>query len=105
MTDTATATADKKTINRTPLTYRLVDLRTNDNGLETYHAVPQPDLGDKKTKTRNDYKRAVRKALEAGENAEHYNNKDLIVVGYAPAFRFNATVETVEVRKVKITEA
>jgi hypothetical protein len=105
MADTATATPTKKKINRTPLAYELIEVRVNENGLKTYHPVPQPDLGDKKSPTRNDYKRAVRKSLEKGENAEHYNGKQLTVISYPEPFCFNATIETVEVRKVKINES
>ena len=76
MADTATATTPKKKINRTPLNYLLVAVRKDSNGeIQGFDAVKQPDLSEKKNPSRNDYKRAVRKALEAGENADDYNGK------------------------------
>jgi hypothetical protein len=106
MADTATATTPKKKINRTPLNYLLVAVRKDSNGeIQGFDAVKQPDLSEKKNPSRNDYKRAVRKALEAGENADDYNGKQLPVLSFPEPFCLSAAVEEVTVRKVSISES
>lgn len=90
---------------RVPLTYRLVAVGEDEKGeIVDWNLVPQPKL-DKENPSRSDYKRAVRKALENGENAEHYNGKQLAVISFPKSFCFKAKTETVEIRKVNVTEA
>jgi hypothetical protein len=101
----STATATKKKINRTPLNYLLVAIQKDAQGnVIGLTPVPQPELSDGKN-SRADYKRAVRKALEDGKNADDYNGKQLTVIGFPEPFCLTAAVEVVEVRKVTVSES
>jgi hypothetical protein len=105
LTATATTDAPKTKRSRTPMTYQLVAIQKNADGeIISWNAVPQPEIS-KANPTRADYKRAVRKALEDGKNAADYNGKQLTVIGFPEPFCFKAEVETVEIRKVNITES
>lgn len=101
----STATATKKKINRTPLNYLLCAVQKDaDGNVSALIPVPQPTLPEGKN-SRADYKRAVRKALEDGKNADDYNGKQLAVVAFPEPFCLTAAVEVVEVRKVTVSES
>lgn len=89
----------------TPMTYLLCSVQKDAEGnITSLNVVPQPPL-DKPTNSRTEIKRAVKKALEKGQHAEHYNGRQLTIVGFPAPFCFKAEVETIEVRKVNITES
>ena len=105
----ANATATKKTTkkNRTPLTYTLVAIQRDEAGKITgYVPVPQPKI-EKMPARRDDFRRAVKDALTKGDESavEHYNGKQLTVIGHPAPFCFNAKVEEEIVKKVVITES
>ncbi len=103
-TGPTTTGTTKKT--RTPLTYTLVAIQRDESGTITgYVPVPQPTIA-KETPRRDDYRRAVKKALEDGEDiaVNHWNGVELTIVGHPESFKFNAKVEEVTVRKVIINE-
>lgn len=105
MTSEATTATPKRKVNRKPLNYMLCSIRKDADGVIIgFDVVPTPDT-DKDKPTRDDYKRGVRKALEAGENAEDYNGKQLTVVGFPDPFCLTAEVKEVTVRKVSISES
>ena len=102
----ATATETKPKRARAPQTFMLVEVAKDAEGnIEGFKRLPQPNVKD--TPRREDIKRAVKKALEEGNEAavKFYANKDLAVVSFPEPFRYDCAVEVVEVRKVKITEA
>lgn len=104
-TTTATESKTKTRRSRAPMTYQLVAIQKNEQGeITSWNTVPQPEI-TKANPTRADYKRAVRKALEDGKHAQAYNGKQLTVIGFPEPFCFKAQVETVEIRKVNITES
>jgi hypothetical protein len=95
------ATAKKRS--RTPLSYLLCSVQKDGEGnVVSLTPVPQPTV---EKNSRADFKRAVRKCLEDGVNAEHYNGRQLTVVSFPEPFTFKAEVETVEIRKVSVTES
>lgn len=104
MTETATKTPKKKR-NRTPMNYLLCAVQKDaDGNVVGLKPVKQPPL-PKGSNTRDAFKRAVRKCLEEGVNADEYNGRQLTVVGFPEPFCFKAEVETVEIRKISISEA
>jgi hypothetical protein len=115
MSDAATATPDapaagkkpRKKPQRIPLNYALVALQKDESGnVVGFQTVPTPKM-DKDNPRRDDYKRAVKAALEAGDQTavEHYNGKQLTVIAFPEAFCYNAKVQEEVVRKVVITES
>jgi len=104
----ATATKKKRTVNRTPQTMLLCSIERDEAGeIVGFKPVAQPTLAGA-TARRDDYKRAVRKALEEAPSPEvvaEYNGKQLVVVSFPPPFVFSATVEEQVVRKTVISES
>jgi hypothetical protein len=108
------ATKPKTKRTKKPLTYQLLASETVKSLLErasdlptatvVYVAVPPPNTVRKDKPRRDDYKRGVKAALEAGENIEVYNDRALVVGSFGDTFRFKAEVEEVTVRKVKVSE-
>jgi len=103
---TATATPKKTKKPRAPQTFLLVGVvKDADGNIESFTRLPQPNVTSD-TPRRDDIRRAVKKALEEGNEAavKFYANKDLAVVSFPEPFRYDCAVEEVTVRKVKITE-
>lgn len=103
-TPPATTTGAKKT--RAPLTYKLVAIEKTADGGVAFTEVAQPKI-EKDIPRRDDFRRAVKKALEGGDEAAviAWNGKQLTVIGYPEPFTFDAKVEEEVVRKVVITES
>jgi len=106
-TTTATATKKKrKTRERAPQTFMLVGVEKDDEGgITGFTRLPQPDVKDGVAR-REDIRRAVKKALEEGNDAavKYYANRSLAVISFPEPFSYACEVEEVTVRKVVVKE-
>lgn len=97
----------KKKPRKTPKTQLLcaVEQDAQGNVLSLKPVQSQPDTGD--YRSFQDYKRAVRRALEQGDDkvaCDEYNGRRLTVVAFPPPFCFQAEIKEEVIRKTHVTE-
>lgn len=103
----ATATTEKKKVNRQPQSMLLVTPDYDDAGnITAFRVVPQPELSGDKHR-RDDYHRGVRKVLEEATDETRlnaYNGTALTVVSFPAPKTLSVEVKETVVRKTVITE-
>lgn len=104
MSDTQTPEQTKKTRNLKPREFVLCRMEVKD-GKRIWYEIDAPEIPEKDKNNRNAYKKAVRTALEGGKDVEKWNGRKFDVIATVEPFMFQAQVEEVTTRTVKIAEA